>query len=197
MLVLEQLLDHVERLPARRRQEVAAHRGARQQVLALMLRQRLREPLGQQDLCGDGFGAPVPRAERRRVTLRETRDVGDGFLEIAPEHQRGAVAVSLAEFVAGRDVGDPIVEAEVPEPRRLADVEMIDRMQVVVEAGLRDFLGRQAAAIGQPPLHHEDVEPGFGEIGSEDQAVMAGADDDAVIAPFQRHRHVVLLPARR
>ena len=162
-----------------------------------MLRQRLREPLGQQDLRGNGFGVPVPRAEGRRVALREARDVGDGLLEIAPEHQRGAVAVSLAELVARRDVGDPVIEAEVPEPRRLADVEMIDRVQVVVEAWLRDFLGCQAAAIGQPPLHHQDVEPGFGEIGSKDQAVVAGADDDAVVASFQRLRHIVSLPAHR
>jgi hypothetical protein len=59
---------------------------------------------------------------------------------------------------------------------------MIDRVQVVVEAGQRHFARAQAAAIGQPPLDQQDVEPGACEIGGQDQPVMAGADHDAVVA---------------
>ena len=96
--------------------------------------------------------------------LREARDIGDRLFEIAAEHQRGAVAVRLAELVARRDVGDAFVQAQILEPRRLADVEMIDRMQVVIEAGQRHFAGAQAAAVVEPPLDQQDVEPCAGEI---------------------------------
>jgi hypothetical protein len=89
--------------------------------------------------------------------------------------------VRLAEFIPRRDVIDGGAEFEILEPRRLADVEMIDRMQVVIEARLGHFPGAQAAAIGQPLLDQQDVQPGLGQIAAEDQAVMAGADDDAVI----------------
>jgi hypothetical protein len=110
VLVLEQLLDQVERLAARGREELAAHRRARQEILALALGQRLREPFGDQDLCRDGFCAAVPLTEGRRVASREARDVGGRLVEIAPEHERRAVAVRLAELVARRNVGDLVVE---------------------------------------------------------------------------------------
>ena len=51
VLVLEQLLHHVERLPLRRRQEVAADVALVQQRLALGLRQRIGEALRQEDLA--------------------------------------------------------------------------------------------------------------------------------------------------
>ena len=94
--------------------------------------------------------------------------------------------MGLAEFVARRDVGYPRIEPEILEPGRLADVEMIDRVQVVVETRQRHLARAQAAAIGQPPLHQQNVEAGAGEIAAEDQPVMAGADDDAVIGFVER-----------
>ena len=137
MLVLEQLVDHVERLPPRHGEEFAADRGARQQRLALVLRQRLGVALRHEDVARDLFGLAVPVAECLRVLLGEARDVGDRLFEIAAEHQRPAVAMRLAEFVARRDVGDACRRDQVLEPRRIADVEMIDRMEVVIEAGHR------------------------------------------------------------
>ena len=56
----------------------------------------------------------------------------------------------LTELVARRDVLDAIGEIEVFEPRRLADVEMIDRMQVVIEARRGRLLGDQRAAALMP-----------------------------------------------
>ncbi len=78
------------------------------------------------------------------VLLGEARDIGERLLEIAAEDQRRAVEMRLAELVARRDVGDAVAEVQVLEPRRLADVEMIDRMQVVIEARRGHFLGRRA-----------------------------------------------------
>ncbi len=56
----------------------------------------------------------------------------------------------------------------------------------MIEARQRHFAGAQSAAVVETPLHQQDVEPGAGEIGAEDQAVMTGADDDAVIGFIER-----------
>jgi len=141
VLVLEQLLDHVERLPLGRGKEVAADVALAQQRLALGLRQRVGEPLGEENLGRDLLGFAVPVAEGLRVLLGEPRDVGQRLLEVAAEDQRRAVEMRLAELVARRDVLDAVGEIEVLEPRRLADVEMIDRMQVVIEARRGRLLG--------------------------------------------------------
>ena len=72
--------------------------------------------------------------------------------------------MGLAELVARRDVGDALVQIQILEPGRFADVEMIDRVQVVVEARQRHFARAQSAAIGEPPVDQQDVEAGAGEI---------------------------------
>ena len=91
----------------------------------------------------------------------------------------------LAEFVARRDVGHTLAETKVLEPRRLADMEVIDGMQVVIEAGCGRLFGAETAAVLEPALDVEDVEPSLGEIGAEHEAVMAGTDDDAIIVAFE------------
>src|SRR5262245_35745193 len=95
----------------------------------------------------------------------------------------------LAELVARRDVVDAVGEAEVLEPRRLGDVEVVDRMQIVVEAWRRHFLRTEPAAVLQAAIHHQDVEAALLQVRAEHQPVVAGADDDAVVAALQRRRH--------
>src|SRR5579875_3794666 len=94
---------------------------------------------GQEDRARDGLGFSIPLAEGPGVLVGETRDVGNRFLEFASQDERGAIAMGLAEFVARRDIGNARVEPEVLEPGRLGDVEVIDRVQVVVEARQRDL----------------------------------------------------------
>ena len=74
------------------------------------------------------------------------------MLQIAAENKRGSVEMRLAQLVARCDVGHAIGEPEILEPGRLADVKVIDRMQVVIEARLRDFLRREAATILQAAI---------------------------------------------
>src|SRR5215468_1050231 len=193
MLVLEQLLDQIERLPARTRQKVTTHLGAREQVLALVLRQRLGEALGQQNARRDGFSPAIAFAKRFGVAPRKARDIGERLVEITPEHERGAVPMRLPELVARRDVGDLVVQPQVLEPGRLADVEMIDGMQIVIEARLGDLARRKSATVAEPSLDQQNIEASAREIAAEDQAVMAGTDDDAVIVSLQRLRHSILL----
>ena len=157
VIVLEQLPHHVERLASADGQEIAADRGPPQQSLAFGLRQRLGVALGDQNLRGDLFGAAVPVAEGIGVFFREPRHVGDGLFAIAAEHQSRAVAVRLTELVARRDVSDAVFKTEVLEPRRLGNVEMIDGMQIVIEARRRHFLGREPAAILQPAVDQQDA----------------------------------------
>src|SRR5262245_58389723 len=102
----------------------AAERGTREQGFALSPRQRLRITLGQKDLGCDALSLAVPLAERGGILLGEARDISDGLLEV--EHEGGTVTMRLAEFVARRDVGHTLAETEVLEPRRLADMEVID-----------------------------------------------------------------------
>src|SRR5215831_16384188 len=90
----------------------------------------------------------------------------------------------LTELITRRDVSDALVQIEVLEPGRFADVEMIDRMQVVVEARQRDLARAQSAAIGQPTIDQQDVEAGARQIAAEDQSVVPGADDNAVVGFF-------------
>ena len=153
MFVLEQLLHNVERLALGRREKIAADVTARQQRLALGSWQRLGEALRQEYASRDLLGLAVPVAKGRGVPLGEARDVGERLLEIAPEHERRSVEVWLAELVARRNVGYSVAEAQILEPGCLADVEMIDRMQVVIEAGCRHFLGHEGAAVLQAPVH--------------------------------------------
>ena len=164
MLVLEQLVDHVERLALRHFEKVAADGSARQQPVALLLRQRLGIALRQQNAAGDLLGLAVPLAEGRRVLFRETRHIGDSLFEVAPENERRAVAMGLAEFIARRDVGDLVGEPEIGEPRRVADVEMIDRMQVVIEAGLGDFACAKPTAVVEPSVDQQHIEAALRQI---------------------------------
>src|SRR5262249_3208813 len=106
------------------------------------------------------------------------------LLEVAPEHEGGAITVRLAEFVARRDIGHAFAEAEVLEPRRLADMEVIDGMQVVIEAGFSHLFGAKTAAVVDPTLDNEDVESTLGKIRAEHEAVMAAATDDAIGVAF-------------
>jgi hypothetical protein len=64
-------------------------------------------------------------------------------------------------------------------------VEVIDGMQVVIEAGLGFLLGAEAAAVVEATLDKEDVQAGLCEIGAKDEAVVTGADDDAVVIAFE------------
>jgi hypothetical protein len=179
--------------PAADGEEIAAARGPPEQSLALGLRQWLGVALRDQNLRRDLFGAAVPVAESVCVFFREPRHVGNGLFAVAAEYQSRAVTVRLAELVTRRNVGDTVFKTEVFEPRRLGNVEMIDGMQIVVEARRRHFLGREPAAILQAPVDQQDAQARLRQVAAQNQAVMAGADDDAVVGLFQRLGHAFLL----
>jgi hypothetical protein len=82
----------------------------------------------------DLFSLAIPFAESRGIFFREAGNVGDRLFEIAAQHECRSIVVSLAELIARRDVSDALVQIQILEPGRFADMEMIDRVQIVVEA---------------------------------------------------------------
>ena len=72
--------------------------------------------------------------------------------------------MGLAELIARRDVSDALVQIEILEPWCFANVEMIDRVQIVIEAGQRDLACAQSAAIGQPSVDQQNFETGARQI---------------------------------
>src|SRR5262249_11707397 len=64
-------------------------------------------------------------------------------------------------------------------------MEVIDGMQVVIEAGFSPLFGAKTAAVVEPTLDNEDVESTLGKIRAEHEAVMAGANDDAIVVAFE------------
>jgi hypothetical protein len=84
-----------------------------------------------------------------------------------------------------------ILEPEILEPGRLGNVEMIDRMEVVIETGRGRLFGHQAAAVFEAAVDQQNVQARFGEVAAENEAVMPRTDDDAVVALFQRLGHAV------
>ena len=140
---------------------------------------------GEQNLPGYDLRLAIPFAKRRGIFPGKARDIGDRFFQIAPEHKRRSVEMRLPEFIAGRDVGDLVVQLQIPKPRRVRNVEVIDRMKIVIEAGLRDLPRRQAASIIEPPLDQQNPQPGFGQIGRQYQSVLPCSDNDSIVVFLQ------------
>ena len=71
------------------------------------------------------------------------------------------------------------LEIEVPDDLRVEERDRVggDR---VAEAGM-EFLGDRRAADFTAALEHGDFEPGGGEIGRGDKAVVTPADDNDVL----------------
>lgn len=96
----------------------------------------------------------------------------------------------LAELIAPGELIDAVGEAEVVEPGRLGNVEMIDGMQIVVEARQRRFFRAEPSAVFQPAIHEQHVE-WLRHVGAQHEAVMPCANDDAIVGLVQRCRHAI------
>ena len=66
---------------------------------------------------------------------------------------------------------------------------MIDRVEVVIKAWQRAFFRAQPAAVFQPPLDDQHIQPSFRHIGAEHKAMMPRAYDDAIVGFFQCSGH--------
>ena len=121
------------------------------------------------------------------------RELGDGAASV------GGVAAHLkrAAVVERQEIGHPpfdnaqamIGQAQIGDHPR---VEQADRVggQRIAKAWMK-FLGDGGAANHRAGLQHPHVEPGAGQIGGGNQAVMAAPDDGHVILIFHRHRSML------
>ena len=71
---------------------------------------------------------------------------------------------------------------------------MVDGVEVVAEAGQRPLLRAETAAVLAPSLDKQDLEAGLRQIVTEDQAVVARPDDDAVVAGVVLMAHAIYSP---
>ena len=84
-------------------------------------------------------------------------------------------------------------EREVRVPRHGGDRALEERVGVVQEAGMaRVFERREAAAGDTLALDGEHLEPGLAEIGRQNEPVVSGPEDDAVVG-----HHSTPIPSRR
>ena len=85
------------------------------------------------------------------------------------------------------DVGQAVfVQFKIGQHRPFAD-EVVGRMGVVLEAGSDEFASGAAAAHRGVALDDRDLQARFGEIRGADQAVVSGANDDAIVLRARCH----------
>ena len=99
-----------------------------------------------------------------------------------------AVVLAQQQVVAVLHRGERRRHQERVEPV-LDEVELLDDLGPEQRQGVREgrepeagpqLLGDRRAADERPPLEHQRLEPGPGEVRAVGQAVVAGADDDRV-----------------
>ena len=133
--------------------------------------------------CHDGDELVVPAAQRVGIAPAELRDRTDRAFDVRPPFERAAVAREQRHVELRFDVARAVAfELEIRVPGHGGDGPLEERMRVVQEAGLaRVFDRREAAARDRRTIDGQHPEPGPAEIGRQDERVMAGADDDAVV----------------
>src|SRR5262249_6588729 len=125
----------------------------------------------------------APAAQRRRVARAEALDGGRGLLEVGPPLERVAASQEEGDVQLRLDVRRAVpLEIQVRVPGGLADRPMEERVHVVEEAGEAWVLDRRKAASRLVPAleaHGPKARPP--EVGLQNEAVVAGAEEDAVV----------------
>ena len=155
----------------------------RQQRAPLLRRQRRRAALGRQDVAHDRHELVVPAPQRVGVAAAEGGERCDRLVRIGPPFQRASVAGEQRDVEFGLDVTGAVpFELEIAVPRHRGDGALEEGVGVVQEAGMaRVFQRAQSAARDRPAIDRQRLQAGLAEIGLQDEAVVPGAEDDAVI----------------
>ena len=133
--------------------------------------------------------AALPVGEQPQVGLAvrgvQAGQLGGGRVAVAGHDDRVAVGQGQDDGRIGVDVAQAVLgqpQLVVPDDRVGLDQHVRAGAGVVPEARQRELLGHGVAADVRLLLEDDDLEPGRGEVGRPDQAVVAGADDDDVRA---------------
>ena len=181
--VLELPLHELERRQRADVEQPAAGRCAFEQPAALVRRKGWRAMLRSQDVRDDRHELVVPAAQRIGIAAVELRDRGDGPFDIRPPLERPAVAGEQRDVELRLDVARAVAfEIEIRVPRHRRDRPLEERVRVVQEAGLTWVFERGEAAAGdRRTIDGQHPQAGLAEIGRQDQRVVPGAKDDAIV----------------
>ena len=137
--------------------------------------------------CAAPGRPPSRRAAAGRPRRRRRRPAGQlrrGLRPVAGHHDRLAVGQRQHHGRVGVHVPQPVrgrqPQLVVPDHRVALDQHVRAGAGVVPEARQGQLLGDGVAADDRLLLEDDDLEPGGGEVGRADQAVVPGADDDDV-----------------
>ena len=182
--MLELPLDEFERGERAHRQEPPAGGRAGQQRAPFLRRQRRRARFRREDVRDDGHELVVPAAQACGIAPAEGGKRVDGFADVGPPFERAAVAGDERDVELGLDqLRAAAREVEIGVPRHGGDGAQEEGMGIVAEAGApRVFDRAQAAAGGRTALDRQRLEPRLAEIGLQDEAVVPGAENDAVVS---------------
>ena len=117
------------------------------------------------------------------IAAAELRDRTDGAFDVRPPFERAAVAGEQRDVELRLDVACAVAfEIEIRVPRHGGDRPLEERVRVVQEAGLaRVFERGETAAGDRCTIDGQHPQSGLAEIGRQDQRVVPGAKDDAVV----------------
>ena len=182
--VLELPLHELERRQGAHLEQPPARRRAFEQLPALVRRQRRRAMLRAEDLAATmGTNSSCQRRSVVGVAAAELRDRRDGAFDVRPPFERAAVAGEQRDVELRLDVARAVAfEIEIRVPRHGGDRPLEERVGVVQKAGLaRVFERGETAAGDRSTIDGQHPEPGLAKVARQDQRVVPGAKDDAVV----------------
>ena len=137
----------------------------------------------------------LPALQRLGVAGAKPRERRDRAFDIGPPFERVAVARQQRDVELRFDVARAVpLEIEVGVPRHRGDRALEEGMRVVQKARIARILdGREPAAGDRAAIDRKRLQPGLAEIGLQDEAVVARADDDAVVVVIALYS----MPSRR
>ena len=196
-IVVEMLAHHAEQVVLRMGEKLPALRPG-QAVAKLCDRQRCVVQERAQQRPHSLAVELMQLAEGLRVAPGEARQGAAGGVDILVDHDAGAVAKRRRLLHRRLDIGvaEPI-ELEVVHQGRVAEAHEEIGMEVEAIAGQRRLFGAGAAAELAVALDHADAQAGTRQIGCEREAVVACADDQAIVTRHARPRWTVGRAAAR
>jgi len=167
-----------------------------QQRPLLFHRQRHGVSLGKDDFLHHRLPARPDIHERRGVFLGKALDGFDRALHIGEPSEIGLVKKMVHDTgVRPVVVNAKIVQLEIFKPRQHHQPAVKYRMDVVPESRVISvFVRVQTAADFHVLLDDHDLLPALRQVSGADHAVMASADDHAVV--FQDFSHAFVLLCR-
>jgi hypothetical protein len=166
------------------------------QILGCLAEEVRRDPVEERlEQLADPLDVVLVAVHRVRVVGGVPGDLLDVLVTVRPEQQVVAV-LHRGERGRHQDRQETVFDqVEFLDDVRAQQAQRV-RERGEVKAGYQ-FLGDRCAADERAALDDQRPQPGLGQIGAVDQAVVATADDDRVVRPARARlwAHLVLTPS--